>query len=145
MATGGYLKQQETWSLGQFPKRCNLHRIRTTPYTEIAANSRCVLATTRRRDMSATASLPDSSYILRKLHSLSGVVPVGAFLAEHFWSNSTALVSARHYDETSQTLQTIPFRISCNGPSFFCRFCFTAGMAFISGCEGSLTFRNIRG
>jgi succinate dehydrogenase / fumarate reductase, cytochrome b subunit len=61
--------------------------------------------------MSATASLPDSSYILRKLHSLSGVIPVGAFLAEHFWSNSTALVSARHYDETSQTLQTIPFRI----------------------------------
>jgi succinate dehydrogenase / fumarate reductase, cytochrome b subunit len=61
--------------------------------------------------MSATASLPDSSYILRKLHSLSGVVPVGAFLAEHFWSNSTALVSARHYDETSQALQTIPFRI----------------------------------
>jgi len=61
--------------------------------------------------MSATVGLPDSSYILRKLHSLSGVIPVGAFLAEHFWSNSTALVSAQHYDETSQTLQTIPFRI----------------------------------
>ena len=61
--------------------------------------------------MSATARRPDTSYLLRKLHSLSGVIPVGAFLAEHFWSNSTALVSARHYDETSQTLQTIPFRI----------------------------------
>ena len=61
--------------------------------------------------MSATATRPDSSYFLRKLHSLSGVIPVGAFLAEHFWSNSTALVGARQYDETSQTLQTIPFRI----------------------------------
>ena len=61
--------------------------------------------------MSATASRPDTSYLLRKLHSLSGVIPVGAFLAEHFWSNSTVLVSAQHYDETSQTLQTIPFRI----------------------------------
>ena len=61
--------------------------------------------------MSATANRPDSSYFLRKLHSLSGVIPVGAFLAEHFWSNSTALVGARQYDETSQTLQTIPFRI----------------------------------
>ena len=61
--------------------------------------------------MSATATRPDSSYFLRKLHSLSGVIPVGAFLAEHFWSNSTALVGARQYDETSQTLQAIPFRL----------------------------------
>ena len=61
--------------------------------------------------MPATATRPDSSYFLRKLHSLTGIIPVGAFLAEHFWSNSTALVSARRYNETSQDLQTIPFRI----------------------------------
>jgi succinate dehydrogenase / fumarate reductase, cytochrome b subunit len=61
--------------------------------------------------MSATATRPDTSYFLRKLHSLTGIIPVGAFLAEHFWSNSSALVGARQYDETSQTLQTIPFRI----------------------------------
>ncbi len=61
--------------------------------------------------MSATAIRPDASYFLRKLHSLTGIVPVGAFLAEHFWSNSTVLVGTRQYDETSQALQTIPFRI----------------------------------
>ena len=61
--------------------------------------------------MSATATRPETSYFLRKLHSLSGVIPVGAFLAEHFWSNSSALVSAQKYNETSQELQTIPFRI----------------------------------
>jgi succinate dehydrogenase / fumarate reductase cytochrome b subunit len=61
--------------------------------------------------MSATTTRPDSSYFLRKLHSLTGIVPVGAFLAEHFWSNSTALVGPHQYDETSQALQTIPFRI----------------------------------
>jgi succinate dehydrogenase / fumarate reductase cytochrome b subunit len=61
--------------------------------------------------MSPTATRPETSYFLRKLHSLSGIVPVGAFLAEHFWSNSTALVSAAKYDETSQGLQTIPFRL----------------------------------
>jgi succinate dehydrogenase / fumarate reductase cytochrome b subunit len=60
--------------------------------------------------MSATATRPDASYFLRKLHSLSGIVPVGAFLAEHFWSNSAALVSASKYNQTSQELQTIPFR-----------------------------------
>jgi succinate dehydrogenase / fumarate reductase, cytochrome b subunit len=61
--------------------------------------------------MSATATRPDTSYFLRKLHSLTGILPVGAFLAEHFWSNSSALVSASRYNETSQELQTIPFRI----------------------------------
>jgi succinate dehydrogenase cytochrome b subunit len=61
--------------------------------------------------MSATATRPETSYFLRKLHSLSGIVPVGAFLAEHFWSNSAALVSVAKYNETSQELQTIPFRV----------------------------------
>jgi len=61
--------------------------------------------------MSATATRPKTSYLLRKLHSLSGIVPVGAFLAEHFWSNSAALVSRERYNETSQELQTIPFRV----------------------------------
>ncbi len=60
--------------------------------------------------MSAKVSRPDRSYILRKLHSLSGIVPIGAFLAEHFWSNSAALVSVARYNETSRELQTIPFR-----------------------------------
>lgn len=61
--------------------------------------------------MSATASQPESSYLFRKLHSLSGIIPVGAFLAEHFWSNSSALVSADRYNQVSQELQTIPFRV----------------------------------
>ena len=31
-------------------------------------------------------------------------------MAEHFWSNSAALVNALKYDEVSRDLQTIPFR-----------------------------------
>jgi succinate dehydrogenase / fumarate reductase, cytochrome b subunit len=61
--------------------------------------------------MSATASQPETDYFLRKLHSLTGIIPVGAFLAEHFWSNSYALVGAAQYDAKSQELQTIPFRL----------------------------------
>ena len=61
--------------------------------------------------MSATATRPDTSYLLRKLHSLPA-----SFLLAHF-SQSISGRTARHwsaraqYDETSQTLQTIPFRI----------------------------------
>jgi succinate dehydrogenase / fumarate reductase, cytochrome b subunit len=60
--------------------------------------------------MSSTASRPDTDYLLRKLHSLTGIIPVGAFLLEHFWSNSAALVSPEKYNAVSQELQTIPFR-----------------------------------
>jgi succinate dehydrogenase / fumarate reductase, cytochrome b subunit len=51
-----------------------------------------------------------TSYILDKLHSLSGIIPIGAFLLEHFWSNSYALVSAQKYNEVSFELQSIPWR-----------------------------------
>lgn len=61
--------------------------------------------------MSVTATRPETDYLLRKLHSLTGIIPVGAFLAEHFWSNSYALVSPAQYDAKSQELQTIPFRL----------------------------------
>jgi succinate dehydrogenase / fumarate reductase cytochrome b subunit len=60
--------------------------------------------------MSSTTTRPETSYLLRKLHSFTGILPVGAFLAEHFWSNSAVLVSPQKYDSVSQDLQTIPFR-----------------------------------
>jgi succinate dehydrogenase / fumarate reductase cytochrome b subunit len=60
--------------------------------------------------MSATTTRPDTTYLLRKLHSFTGILPIGAFLAEHFWSNSAVLVSPEKYDSVSHDLQAIPFR-----------------------------------
>ncbi len=61
--------------------------------------------------MSAAKARVDHSFFWRKLQSFSGIFPVGAFLAEHFWSNSYALVSVAKYNEASRALQTIPWRI----------------------------------
>jgi succinate dehydrogenase / fumarate reductase, cytochrome b subunit len=61
--------------------------------------------------MTAATAESKTSYLLDKLHSLSGVVPIGAFLLEHFWSNSYALVSTKKYDDVSIELQSIPWRI----------------------------------
>jgi succinate dehydrogenase / fumarate reductase cytochrome b subunit len=61
--------------------------------------------------MSAAAAESRTSYFLDKLHSLSGVVPIGAFVLEHFWSNSYALVSVQKYNDVSVELQSIPWRI----------------------------------
>src|SRR5256885_11650909 len=77
--------------------------------------------------MSSTATRPDTSYLLRKLHSFTGILPVGAFLAEHFWSNSAALVSARKYDDVSQDLQTIPFRLIVEWGAIFLPMLFHGG------------------
>ena len=52
-----------------------------------------------------------TSYFLDKLHSLSGVIPIGAYLADHLWSNSYALVSVEKYNQVSRDLQTVPWRI----------------------------------
>jgi succinate dehydrogenase / fumarate reductase cytochrome b subunit len=96
--------------------------------------------------MSVTASQPETDYFLRKLHSLTGTIPVGAFLAEHFWSNSYALVSVSRYDAKSQELQTIPFRVAVEWLFiFFCRCSITVGMAFTSGCAVNRTCLRIRG
>ncbi len=57
------------------------------------------------------AAVPDRSYIWDKIHSLTGIVPIGAFLLEHFWSNSYALVSVDRYNQQSFDLQTIPWRV----------------------------------
>ncbi len=57
------------------------------------------------------ATKTDHSFLWRKLFSFTGIFPVGAFLAEHFWANSYALVSIAKYDETSRGLQQIPWRV----------------------------------
>jgi succinate dehydrogenase / fumarate reductase cytochrome b subunit len=61
--------------------------------------------------MAAAGARTDHSYLWDKLHSLSGIVPIGAFLAEHFWSNSYALVSVAKYNQVSDELQNIPWRL----------------------------------
>jgi len=61
---------------------------------------------------SAQAKSDHSQFFWRKLHSISGIVPVGAYLADHLWSNSYALVSSSFYDRQSQDLQTVPWRLA---------------------------------
>jgi succinate dehydrogenase / fumarate reductase, cytochrome b subunit len=61
--------------------------------------------------MPSAAVESKTSYILDKLHSLSGLVPIGAFLAEHFFENSYALVSPDKFNWIAAKLETIPWRV----------------------------------
>ena len=49
------------------------------------------------------------SFFWRRLHSLSGIFPIGAFLVEHFISNSLATNGANAYNENVRFLTGLPF------------------------------------
>lgn len=49
------------------------------------------------------------SFLLRRLHSLSGIVPVGAFLTEHFISNAFATNGPHAYADQVKFLTGLPF------------------------------------
>src|ERR1700678_829219 len=48
------------------------------------------------------------SFLLRKLHSLSGIVPIGAFLIEHLVSNFEALKGPAAYAAQVKFLNSLP-------------------------------------
>jgi len=49
------------------------------------------------------------TFILRKLHQLSGIVPLGVFLLEHFYTNSKAITGAADFNNAVKDLQSIPY------------------------------------
>lgn len=49
------------------------------------------------------------TFVLRKLHQLSGIFPLGIFLLEHFYTNSKALTGAADFNKAVSELQSIPY------------------------------------
>jgi succinate dehydrogenase / fumarate reductase, cytochrome b subunit len=49
------------------------------------------------------------TFVLRKLHQLSGIFPLGIFLLEHFYTNSKALTGAGDFNSAVHDLQSIPY------------------------------------
>jgi succinate dehydrogenase / fumarate reductase cytochrome b subunit len=48
-------------------------------------------------------------FVLKRLHSLTGVVPVGLFLLEHFFTNARSLQGAAEFDRAAADLARLPF------------------------------------
>jgi succinate dehydrogenase / fumarate reductase cytochrome b subunit len=49
------------------------------------------------------------TFVLRKLHQLSGIMPLGIFLLEHFYTNSKALTGPADFNNAVKDLQSIPY------------------------------------
>jgi succinate dehydrogenase / fumarate reductase cytochrome b subunit len=50
-----------------------------------------------------------TSFLLRRLHSLSGIIPIGLFLLEHFISNAEAFKGPAAYTRQVAFLNSLPF------------------------------------
>ena len=59
-----------------------------------------------------STSSSDYSFLLRKLHSLSGVVPVGAFLVQHVYAQVLALKGPEAYNQHVAFLVSLPFLVT---------------------------------
>ncbi|NLC77853.1 MAG: succinate dehydrogenase [Clostridia bacterium] len=53
--------------------------------------------------------LEKQHYFIRKLHSMSGVLPIGLFLMEHLIVNSFSMRGPEAYNNAVAVLQSIPF------------------------------------
>jgi succinate dehydrogenase / fumarate reductase, cytochrome b subunit len=49
------------------------------------------------------------AFLMRKLHSLTGVVPVGGFMCFHLWENARALQGQAQFDEAVAGINHMPF------------------------------------
>ena len=49
------------------------------------------------------------NFLLRRLHSLSGMLPIGGFMVFHIFANSTAMFSAENYNLIIDFLRGLPF------------------------------------
>ncbi len=64
--------------------------------------------------LDAAASLADRSaghraFLLKRAHSITGVVPVGVFLIEHLWTNSKALQGEGAFTGAVNDIQALPY------------------------------------
>lgn len=57
----------------------------------------------------AKLSRDDCHFILRRLHSLTGIVPIGGFLLFHFFENASARHGAEAFDKTVAAIADMPY------------------------------------
>lgn len=74
------------------------------------------------------ASLDDKyHFLLRKLHSLSGIVPIGVFLIEHLLTNSMAFAGPERFNESVLAIHHLPYLWALELFGIFLPLAFHAG------------------
>jgi succinate dehydrogenase / fumarate reductase, cytochrome b subunit len=66
-------------------------------------------------------------FVLKKLHQLTGVLPIGAFLLEHFYTNSYAALGPEAFNQAVATLQGLPYLLGIETVFIFLPLLFHGG------------------
>jgi succinate dehydrogenase / fumarate reductase cytochrome b subunit len=75
-------------------------------------------------------------FLLRRLHSLSGVIPVGAFLVLHLFTNSLAAYNAHDFDKHVKDIHAIPYLPLLELVGIFLPLAFHAGYGVVIARQG---------
>lgn len=65
-----------------------------------------------------------SEFVLRRLHSLTGVIPLTFFIFFHFFANSTSRAGEEAFDATTATLRSTPYLLGVEWALLFAPFLF---------------------
>lgn len=65
--------------------------------------------TTQPQRTPALLDADQNHFVLRRLHSLTGIIPVGAFLVEHLLTNAGAWYGPDEYNNAVKWIQDLPF------------------------------------
>lgn len=69
-------------------------------------------------------SVPYREFMLRRLHSLTGMIPLGVFLFEHFFTNSFSHQGETVYNAKVEFLRTLPYILFIEWGLLFLPFLF---------------------
>ncbi len=78
----------------------------------------------------------DYHFLLRRLHSLTGIVPIGAFLINHLLTNSTAFLGPEHFDDHVKWLHSLPWLLAIEVCFIFAPLAFHAGYGVVIALQG---------
>ncbi len=75
-------------------------------------------------------------FLLRRMHSLTGVIPVGAFLVEHLLTNVGAWYGPDTYNESVKWIQGLPFLLVLEFAFILAPLAFHAGLGLLYALAG---------
>lgn len=75
-------------------------------------------------------------FLLRRAHSLAGVLPIGGFLVLHLWTNAAALGGQARFDEAVDRIQRLPALGALEVLFIFVPLAFHAGYGVVLAREG---------
>jgi succinate dehydrogenase / fumarate reductase, cytochrome b subunit len=84
----------------------------------------------------ALSCVDRNHFLLRRLHSLSGIVPVGVFLMFHLLANSTAFLGAESFDRFVGGIHYLPWLIATEIAFIFAPLAFHGIYGIVIALEG---------